>query len=727
MIRFFLTLFLVLAGSTAYGLDMVVYPKFQALSNAGAPLSGGLLYSYEPGTTTPKATYADKNGAAANPNPVVLSARGEASVYVSGATKLVLKTSTGSTIWTNDNTSGIGEADTRVSTVSTIAALRLLTGSTGVSDINLLGYYSAGDGGSGPTRHWVSGALPGTYTDNGGSVIVPTGGDGSEAWTFSIDPTGAKIVDFGSKCDGSTDDTTAISSANTASDDIVFPVGRTCVVSSITFDADTIITLNGSVLKSTDNSIIVGDNTTIDLGGGSLYGNLRKAKVSVQAALGATEITVADASELAPMIGISGNLRCSYAGTDSTTYTITGIVGNVVTVTPGLVDLIPVNAYIGNFAFTELLDLSGSDNVTIKNGSIENTYGYSMILDTSTNVVVQDMTLKNAGFDLLNIISSTAVFNNVTFGNIYDYAKQAAVVQGTNTDVKFNYCNFQKNSTDVDIWLKTHTTGGVNDTLAMKVECNNCVFDGSNDKPANSGVGLYGDAWTSIDLGFTDVASTMEYLHVNSSTFKNTAQYSIGTPVSSTAASYGVIKLNNNVFDNEYFLRINDGSATSITSVGDKFLFASHAPSSGFLRLENNKIDMFDGIFPDSISDYSWLSASQELRVMNLFNPRFLTDTETTAITNDSVTMTATSSNIYYITDGTAAHISTIAGGYTGQTILLVFNDALVDMYFDGSGNLKGNIGANWTAIAAGDALRCTRSEYNAGYNWYCIPIDTTP
>ena len=45
---------------------------------AGEPLVGGKVYTYEAGTTTPQATYTDSTGAYTNPNPVILDARGEA-------------------------------------------------------------------------------------------------------------------------------------------------------------------------------------------------------------------------------------------------------------------------------------------------------------------------------------------------------------------------------------------------------------------------------------------------------------------------------------------------------------------------------------------------------------------------------------------------------------------------------------------------------------------------
>ena len=80
------------------------FPVFRALDADGAPLVGGLLYSFSAGTLTPLATYVDAAGVTTNANPVVLDSTGSANVWFgSSAYKLVLKTSTGSTLWTVDN------------------------------------------------------------------------------------------------------------------------------------------------------------------------------------------------------------------------------------------------------------------------------------------------------------------------------------------------------------------------------------------------------------------------------------------------------------------------------------------------------------------------------------------------------------------------------------------------------------------------------------------------
>jgi hypothetical protein len=80
--------------------------KMQFLDATGAPLVGGLLYTYAAGTTTPQASYTDSTGATANTNPVVLDARGEANVWLASATyKFKLASSDNTELWTVDNIS----------------------------------------------------------------------------------------------------------------------------------------------------------------------------------------------------------------------------------------------------------------------------------------------------------------------------------------------------------------------------------------------------------------------------------------------------------------------------------------------------------------------------------------------------------------------------------------------------------------------------------------------
>lgn len=79
-------------------------PPFLAFyDNDGNPLSGGLVYTYAAGTTTPKATFTDSTGLIAMSNPIVLDSSGRATWWISGSYKYVIKDSLGNTIKTTDN------------------------------------------------------------------------------------------------------------------------------------------------------------------------------------------------------------------------------------------------------------------------------------------------------------------------------------------------------------------------------------------------------------------------------------------------------------------------------------------------------------------------------------------------------------------------------------------------------------------------------------------------
>lgn len=72
-------------------------------NSAGAPLVGGKVYTYDAGTSTPRNTFQDAAGTVPNTNPVVLDARGEATIFWSGVYKVILKDVVDVAIWTVDN------------------------------------------------------------------------------------------------------------------------------------------------------------------------------------------------------------------------------------------------------------------------------------------------------------------------------------------------------------------------------------------------------------------------------------------------------------------------------------------------------------------------------------------------------------------------------------------------------------------------------------------------
>lgn len=79
----------------------VVLPngRNQFFASDGSFLSGGKVYAYVPGTSTPKDTYTTSVGSVANTNPVVLNTRGEAAIYWNGTYDVLLKTAADVTVW----------------------------------------------------------------------------------------------------------------------------------------------------------------------------------------------------------------------------------------------------------------------------------------------------------------------------------------------------------------------------------------------------------------------------------------------------------------------------------------------------------------------------------------------------------------------------------------------------------------------------------------------------
>ena len=48
----------------------------QFFTNSGVPLSGGKLYTYAAGTTTPKTSYTSSSGSTNHTNPIILDSAG---------------------------------------------------------------------------------------------------------------------------------------------------------------------------------------------------------------------------------------------------------------------------------------------------------------------------------------------------------------------------------------------------------------------------------------------------------------------------------------------------------------------------------------------------------------------------------------------------------------------------------------------------------------------------
>ena len=146
----------------------------QFFDNNGVILSGGLVYTYAAGTTTPQATYTSSAGSTAHANPIVLDSAGRVpsggEIWLTDPLiyKFVLKTSAAVTIATYDNVPG-----------------------------NSSGIYAAFAAPSGSS-------LVG-YTQGSGSAVATT----VQSKLREV----VSVKDFGAKGDGSTNDTAAFTAA----------------------------------------------------------------------------------------------------------------------------------------------------------------------------------------------------------------------------------------------------------------------------------------------------------------------------------------------------------------------------------------------------------------------------------------------------------------------------------------------------------------------------------
>jgi hypothetical protein len=91
----------------------------QFFTNTGAVLTGGKLYTYAAGTTTPQVSYTTNAGNVARTNPVVMDAAGRVpdggEIWITSSPyKFVLKDSADVLIATYDNISGIGAASYQI-------------------------------------------------------------------------------------------------------------------------------------------------------------------------------------------------------------------------------------------------------------------------------------------------------------------------------------------------------------------------------------------------------------------------------------------------------------------------------------------------------------------------------------------------------------------------------------------------------------------------------------
>jgi hypothetical protein len=121
----------------------------QFFTNTGAVLTGGKLYTYAAGTTTPLVSYTTNAGNVARTNPIVLDAAGRVAeggeIWITSATyKFVLKDSTDVLIATYDNISGVGVSNINPDNFTGDGTTVNFTLSTNIASENTISVYING-------------------------------------------------------------------------------------------------------------------------------------------------------------------------------------------------------------------------------------------------------------------------------------------------------------------------------------------------------------------------------------------------------------------------------------------------------------------------------------------------------------------------------------------------------------------------------------------------------
>ena len=546
---------------TTVNISLLAGAGWQFFSNDGLPLSGGKLYTYLAGTTTPSPTYTTAAGTIANSNPIILDSAGRVPNeiwLINGTTyKFILKTSGDVVLGTYDNIPG---------SVSAQDIADIYAAFANTSDI------TKGDALVGFKQSNATGFLTG--------AVARTVHQKLQEWV--------SVKDFGALGNGTGNDTAAIQAALDTGLSVIFPKGIYNVSSNLTVSSNNVtIALLGSTLKyppiisAAYHLNFTGDNIIFDMGGGVIDQGAGWATVAVNTTPGGSTITVTDGTKFTVGQGIT----TSWYNPDSVLggaisvgqYTVQSINGNVLTLSSPMMgagsgSYLPAGIAVGYFSFDYFVTNSGGGKVTIQNGSFQNVAGYNyQALSSATGYEKTFFFnvdfVSNGTESILVRKRQTVEFSYCTFSKPLDYAKSAFWYDDT-AYLHFDNCFGYLGNFDFAVVIAGRDATMAGGELTMS----NCVWDGGGGGVAQE---------TSLNFIQNVAPGVFGTISIDSCTIRNFIRYFI----TDTYDAITVATTINNMFVTNsfigsslcYFNRTGGGSITIGKAQYSNVTFAANA------------------------------------------------------------------------------------------------------------------------------------------------------